>query len=138
MENFKRLNKNSKLRLYALQSFMNDESTLESIEENNIVVQMVADHESDTLIVEYISKLEADIEDEPKSKHDIDFENYLDTIINKDPFGGKYSGMKIRTVFEQGDEQWLRIALEQMKNEFIRDRLQYILDRGGYGKIINK
>lgn len=135
---FKRLNKNSKIRFYGMKEFLNDESTLDSIEDKYLILQMHTHEETDTMVVEYISKLENEMFDEPKSKHDIDFENYLDTTLNKDPFGGKYSGMKLRAVFEAGDKQWLATALKEFKNEFIRDRLQYIVDRGGYGKIICK
>lgn len=135
---FKRLNKNSKIRFYSMKEFLNDESTLDSIEDKYLILQMHTHEETDTMVVEYISKLEDEMFDEPKSKHDIDFENYLDTTLNKDPFGGKYSGMKLRAIFEAGDKQWLATALKEFKNEFIRDRLQYIVDRGGYGKIICK
>lgn len=135
---FKRLNKNSKIRFYSMKEFLNDESTLDSIEDKYLILQMHTHEETDTMVVEYISKLEDEMFDEPKSRADIDFENYLDTTLNKDPFGGKYSGMKLRAVFEAGDKQWLATALKEFKNEFIRDRLQYIVDRGGYGKIICK
>ena len=133
---FKRINKNSKIRFYGMQEFLNDESTLYSIEDKNLILQMITHEETDTIIVEYVSKLEEEMLDEPKSRADIDFENYLDTTLNKDPFGGKYSGMKLRTIFEEGDKQWLSTALKELKNEFIKDRLKYIVDRGGYGKIV--
>lgn len=138
---FKRLNKNSKVIF--LSRFGNDSlgSKIEELENKNLILQIVSvpfNNDNDFFIIEYISKLEETMIDEPKSRADIDFENYLDTVINKDPFGGKYSGLKIKTVFENGDKQWLTTALKEMKNEFIKDRLQYIIDRGGYGKIICK
>lgn len=135
---FKRLNKNSKLKVFVLTNGTMGEAIAEilNIESSNSLVLQVALISGTCLIIEYISKLEETMIDEPKSKHDIDFENYLETTINKDPFGGKYSGMKLKTIFEQGDKQWLETALKEMKNEFIKDRLKYIVDRGGYGKII--
>lgn len=135
---FKRLNKNSKLKVFILTNGTMGEAIAEilNIESSNSLVLQVALISGTCLIIEYISKLEETMIDEPKSKHDIDFENYLETTINKDPFGGKYSGMKLKTIFEQGDKQWLETALKEMKNEFIKDRLKYIVERGGYGKII--
>jgi len=132
---FKRLNKNSKLKFYGYDFFYKND-TLDSIEYSNTILQIVTNEQTETVIVECISQLAETMIDEPKSKHDIDFENYLETTINKDPFGGKYSGMKLKTIFEQGDKQWLETALREMKNEFIKDRLRYIVERGGYGKII--
>ena len=132
---FKRLNKNSKIKFYGV-DFFKDNNIIDSIEYSNTILQIVTHEESKTVIVECISQLAETMIDEPKSKHDIDFENYLETTINKDPFGGKYSGMKLKTIFEQGDKQWLETALKEMKNEFIKDRLKYIVERGGYGKII--
>ena len=137
---FKRLNKNSKLKVFILTNGTMGEAVSEilNIESSNSLVIQIALISGTCLIIEYISKLEEEMLEEPKSRADIDFENYLDTTLNKDPFGGKYSGMKLRAVFEAGDKQWLATALKEFKNEFIRDRLQYIVDRGGYGKIICK
>lgn len=138
MENFKRMNKNSKLKLYTKNQFFYDNDIIDQIECDNTILQMV-ECDQDTIMVEFISKLEEDMTSPASSvQYDIDFQNYLDTIINKDPFSAKYSGKPIRAVFEAGDEKWLEKALNEMRNEFIRDRLQYIVDRGGYGKIIRK
>ena len=141
---FKRLNKNSKIIFCSRFGPESLGAKIVEIENQNLILQIVnvpfvrdsSTIDNDYFIIEYISKLEETMTDEPKSKHDIDFENYLETTINKDPFGGKYSGMKLRTIFEQGDKQWLETALKEMKNEFIKDRLKYIVERGGYGKII--
>lgn len=135
---FKRLNKNSKLKVFILTNGTMGDAVAEilNIESSNSLVIQIALISGTCLIIEYVSKLEETMLDEPKSKHDIDFENYLDTILNKDPFGGKYSGMKLRTIFEAGDRQWLSTAFKELKNEFIKDRLQYIVERGGYGKIV--
>lgn len=138
---FKRLNKNSKVILCSRFGTESLGFKIVEIEESNTILQIVSvpyGSDEDSFLIEYISKLEEEMFDEPKSRADIDFENYLDTTLNKDPFGGKYSGMKLRAVFEAGDKQWLATALKEFKNEFIRDRLQYIVDRGGYGQIICK
>lgn len=140
---FKRMNKNSKLIMCSRFGPDALSSKIEEIEKQNLILQIMSVPlfnnslvDNDYFLIEYISKLEENLNDEPKSKNDIDFENYLDTTINKDPFGGKYSGMKIKSIFENGDKQWLETALKEMKNEFIKDRLKYIVERGGYGKII--
>lgn len=135
---FKRINKNSRIRFYGMKEFLSANESIDLIEYDNLILQMITHEETDTIVVEYVSKLEEEMFNEPKSRTDIDFENYLDTTLNKDPFGGKYSGMKLRAIFEAGDKQWLSTALKELKNEFIKDRLQYIVDRGGYGKIICK
>lgn len=131
---FKRLNKNSIIRIYGLKDFLNNEETLFSIEEDNTILQMIEHEATDTLIVEYLPR-EAQEQSAVSFERDIEFENNLDTIINTDPFGAKYSGKSIREIFECGDREWLDKALKLMHNEFIRKKLQYIVDRGGYGKI---
>ena len=131
---FKRLNKNSVIRFYDIKEFLNDESTLYVIEEKNTILQMVEHFETDTLIVEYLPR-EAQEQSAVSFERDIEFDNALDTIINNDPFGAKYSGKPLRCIFENGDNEWLDKALNLMHNEFIRKKLEYIVARGGYGKI---
>lgn len=130
---FKRLNKNSFIKLYTTGFFENNEILYE-IEENNTILQIVEHERTNTLIVEYLPR-ESQEQIAVSFERDIEFENNLDTIINTDPFGAKYSGKSIREIFECGDREWLDKALKLMHNEFIRKKLQYIVDRGGYGKI---
>lgn len=133
---FKRMNVNSKIRFCARFGPDHLQKVIEEIEEDNLILQIMSvpyqEIDNDYFLIEYIKKSE---EVPTAQTGDIDFENYLDTVINKDPFGAKYSGKKIREVFENGDAKWLETALRELRNEFIRDRLQYIVDRGGYGKI---
>lgn len=140
MENFKRINKNSILEFIEKGNGIVNETPriLEEINEceteRHQILQMV--DMGGFFIIEKISRLEEEIATPiGNPTHDIDFENYLDTIINRDPFRGKYSNKQIKAVFEAGDREWLETALKSMKNDFIRERLQYIVDRGGYGKI---
>ena len=132
---FKRLNKNSVVRIYSTIDFLNNEETLFIIEENNTILQMIEHEATDSLIVEYLPREQNVMTNDVSFERDIEFENNLDTIINTDPFGAKYSGKSIREIFECGDREWLDKALKLMHNEFIRKKLQYIVDRGGYGKI---
>lgn len=134
MEIFKRQNKNSKLTLYTKEQFFESTQIIDVIENDYTILQIICF--DDTILVEAISKLEEEMTAPcGQPQHDIDFENYLETIINKDPFGGKYSGKPIKQVFIDGNKDWLNKALTELKNEFLRDRLQYIMSRGGYGKI---
>lgn len=134
MENFRRSNKNSKLANgQDLDSLLNLEN--EQTQILQIVPMPTNIYGVQTFIVEYIEREGSSEEKNESLKPDLDFQNYLETYINRDPFGGKYSGKMIKEVFEAGDKRWLDTALKEMKNEFIRERLQYIIDRGGYGKI---
>lgn len=146
MMDFKRLNKNSKIvmldmRNKTIEDFNN---TIKEIEEptedgsHRLILQMQIENEC--LFLEYIC-----VENDGNCGHDynskikdgdIEFENALDTVINKDPFGAKYSGKRIREIFENGDAAWLDFALKNMHNPFILDKLKYIVSRGGYGKIL--
>lgn len=131
------MNKNSKLLVCntnttSQEEFITHIETTESAQNQILQIAQL----TDIIIIEYISRLEEEMTAPcGQPQHDIDFENYLDTIINRDPFGAKYSNQPIKAVFEAGDKQWLDTALKNMKNEFIRERLQYIVERGGYGKI---
>ena len=110
---------------------------MNQIEEHNLILQMAISETEKRILVEYLPKEEPHTDAPYKwVSGDMDFENSLDTIINKDPFGAKYSGRAIREIFENGDREWLDIALSKMHNAFIVDKLKYILERGGYGKIL--
>lgn len=135
MTNFRRLNVNSELHIYTVGDFFyGNECVLYSLEfKKEWVILQWQMIDPDHILVEALHCQTVDTSN--ANKGDIDFENYLDTVINKDPFGAKYSGKKIREVFESGDAVWLERALAELRNNFLRDRLQYIVDRGGYGKI---
>lgn len=51
--------------------------------------------------------------------------DYRETIINNDPFG-KYSGEKIGKIFDLGDSGWIKNAIKNMKNQYIKDRVSYL------------
>lgn len=136
---FKRMNKNSKLAWRWAGFFEIDDFENEQTQVLQVVFVPQHDGNGGFFMVEYISRLEEEMTSPVgTTTTDIDFENYLETTINKDPFGGKYSGKQIKDVFLAGDKAWLDNALSNMKNDFIRDRLEYIVARGGYGKINNK
>lgn len=127
---FKRINKNSKLMFINEIGVINTSEQLKKIEENYTILQtgVVLDT---LLIVEYISIENASTVVD--SSGDIELENALDTILNKDPFGAKYSGKPLRTIFDAHDKEWIDKALTLMHNQFIVDKIKLIMGKG-YGK----
>lgn len=51
---------------------------------------------------------------------------YRETIINKDPFM-IYSDCPIGKIFDDKNEKWISRCLKEMKNEYIRDRVEYLV-----------
>lgn len=51
---------------------------------------------------------------------------FRETIINKDPFM-IYSDCPIGKVFDDKNEKWISRCLKEMKNEYIRDRVEYLV-----------
>lgn len=135
---FKRLNKDSSLKIIDMKTTSTGELTniLNEIEQNGIVLQMCVNQMCDTMLIEYLPTIEHESTVTWKDGGNMEFENSLDTIINNDPFGAKYSGHTIREIFEKGDRQWIDTALSKMHNQFIVNKIKYILERGGYGKIL--
>ena len=52
---------------------------------------------------------------------------YRDVIINKDPFM-VYSDCPIGKVFDDKNAKWIIRCLKEMKNEYIKDRVEYLVD----------
>lgn len=52
---------------------------------------------------------------------------YRDVIINKDPFM-VYSDCPIGKVFDDKNVKWISRCLKEMKNEYIKDRVEYLVD----------
>lgn len=48
----------------------------------------------------------------------------LETTINTDPFGGRYTAMPLRVAC--ADEAWRKRALRELKNEYLRSRVKTI------------
>lgn len=59
-------------------------------------------------------------------------EEFRETILNNDPFF-KYSGAKLGEIFDAKDKAWLSKALKEMRNAYIKERLEYL---NGYYKIV--
>lgn len=59
-------------------------------------------------------------------------EEFRETILNNDPFF-KYSGAKLGEIFDAKDKAWLSKALREMRNAYIKERLEYL---NGYYKIV--
>lgn len=52
---------------------------------------------------------------------------YRDVIINKDPFM-VYTDCPIGKVFDDKNVKWISRCLKEMKNEYIKDRVEYLVD----------
>ena len=59
-------------------------------------------------------------------------EEFRETILNNDPFF-KYSGAKLGEIFDAKDKAWLSKALKEMRNAYIKERLEYL---NSYYKIV--
>lgn len=67
---------------------------------------------------------------QPQTKPQSDQEKiaeYRAIVLNKDPFA-KYSGKTLGEIIDSNDEAWYSKVVSQMRNEFIRTRLQYLHD----------
>lgn len=87
-------------------------------------------------VVEFIeeSKYQADkVISEEKSEEEKQLEIDLNTILNKDPFGGTWNGKTLKEIFDAHDEQWILMAKDKMINTFIRDKINNIIN-SGYAK----
>lgn len=59
---------------------------------------------------------------------DMEYENALTTILNKDP-RGQFSGKTLQEIFDAPNGmEWVEWALREMKNKFIVDRVRTIYD----------
>lgn len=59
---------------------------------------------------------------------DMEYENALTTVLNKDP-RGQFSGKTLQEIFDAPNGmEWVEWALRDMKNKFIVDRVRTIYD----------
>lgn len=52
-------------------------------------------------------------------------EEYSEIILNNDPFY-KYSGSKLGDIIKLKDMNWINKALKEMRNEYIKTRIEYL------------
>ena len=50
---------------------------------------------------------------------------YSEIVLNNDPFF-KYSGSKLGVIIEARDINWIQRALKEMRNEYIKTRIEYL------------
>ena len=68
---------------------------------------------------------------QPKKQSDDEkIAEYRNVILNKDPFG-KYSGKTLGEIVDSGDDQWIEKVLKNMKNDYIRTRLEFLVNNKG-------
>lgn len=71
--------------------------------------------------VEYIEEL--------KTKEDKELESALDTIFTNDPLR-KYSGCKLRDMFDNHDAESINWYLNNLHNKYICDKIKLIVESG--------
>lgn len=57
-------------------------------------------------------------------------EEYSQIILNSDPFY-KYSGCKLKEIIDAKDVNWIQRAMKEMRNEYIRTRIEYLAKANG-------
>lgn len=57
-------------------------------------------------------------------------EEYLSVEIRNDPFG-KYTGKTLADIFNAKDTRWIERCIEQMRNDYIKDRVIYLKEYFG-------
>lgn len=64
------------------------------------------------------------------SKDDPTIEEYRQVRLNTDPFGDhKHSGQTLGHILDT-DKSWCEMAVNQLKNEYIKTRIEYLLKGG--------
>jgi len=56
---------------------------------------------------------------------DATINEYGEIVLNNDPFY-KYSGCKLKEIILKKDIDWIQRALREMRNEYIRTRIEYL------------
>lgn len=132
MNNFKRIDKRSTLVFWPKKDQTDDfDSLFETIDNAEITgeVLQVAWLDDGHAIVEVLPFA---VENETKDESAVEDEQLnecRDTILNRDPFGFGFSGKKLGEI--EKDPRgltWLERASKEMRNEFIRQKVDYILN----------
>lgn len=55
------------------------------------------------------------------------YDEYISVVINNDPFC-KYSGKTLGDIFTAQDKKWIDKAIQEMRNNYIKDRVIYLRD----------
>lgn len=114
---------------------LNDESV--DIFHNHLMkaIQIIESDKNPIIYIEYIpeaflkeymeeqSTIKLDAVQPVKNQEEESIEDDLNTVLNKDP-RNKYSGKTLKEIFDANDMEWLHWALSNMKNEFIRKKLE--------------
>ena len=97
--------------------------------ENDIFIEYIKESEAMAFMIEQ-QELRKEVSQKPQaqvveSKELVEAKN---TILNTDPFGDhKHSGQALGEIVAS-DMAWVEYALENMTNEYIKKRLQLIVD----------
>lgn len=120
---FKELDGSALHKLFILQI----EPVTTSVDAQSNYAQYLVEYLSDADAQEYLHN--ADAATPGKQPMDMAYEDALTTTLNRDP-RGQYSGKTLKEIFESaGGKEWVKWALANMHNEFIRERVQTIAER---------
>lgn len=132
MNNFKRIDKRSTLVFWPKKDQTNDIDDLFSVLDNEEItgeVLQVAWLDDTHAVVEVLPfAVENETKDAPVVE-DEQLNECRDTVLNRDPFGFGFSGKKLGEI--ERDPRgltWLERASKEMRNEFIRQKVDYILN----------
>lgn len=94
----------------------------EPLNDNKYIVEFCKEGQQlDLISMSTLAKIEP-----KKEENDMDTVcDYLSTIINNDPFG-KYSGEELSVVFQNKDKKWIDTCIKNMRNTYIKDRVEYL------------
>lgn len=131
MNNFKRIDKRSTLVFWPKkdQTFDLDElfAVLDNAEITGEVLQVA--WLDDTHAVVEVLPFALENETNEPAVEDEQLNECRDTVLNRDPFGFGFSGKKLGEIEKDPHGlTWLERASKEMRNEFIRTKVDYILN----------
>lgn len=127
----KRTHKKSKIAIIGCEDLCNVQYLLQ-VENTTVGIK-------DCLLVEYLEVKDAEeyknSTDTTPEKNivDMEYENALTTVLNNDP-RGQFSGKTLKEIFNAPNgKEWVKWALDNMKNKFIVDRVRAIYNHNNGG-----
>lgn len=96
----------------------------ERVNEKYILVEKI-ERENLCDLIQLTSVISTQKQNTQNEDFDEKLEEYRSVILNKDPFG-KYSGVSLGEIFDKKDITWIMQCVNNMKNEFIRERVAYL------------
>lgn len=125
---FKRLNKNSTLSVLSSDSGEEFQSFFDKQELTGAILQIVVLPNNVILFEVLPAEMLDSVPTKEAEDNDSTLVDYFDTVLNNDPFHMGMAGKKLGEIWasDQG-LTWFEKAKVSMRNEYIRDRVIYIL-----------